>query len=1021
MKSESFIHPYPPLVCKYVRFSVLLAIVALASITLAARATIIYRETFGTSTTGGQGSTLGYDWAIHNTATAVDKSASVDTIAAVNRSANASKPGSSDTIGNVNSGPIIGTTPGAYGAGIAFAATTAGPVIFWTPEYASASGTGSGIDPTVYSPLKFSWYQGCADTTGNWRVAVKVAGQWYVSQQSFLNTAGVANAANFALGGDDGNGGTSHGSELKSFTYTTNANAWFLLNFDGTFTLGGSPGTGAGANGTVLSMGAQPASNLSGPIDAFGLFSEVVGTGNRRFDTFTIDGTVGSITIAATNVWKGTVDGTTWDTGTLNWAAIDGTQTNFTQNSFSIFDDTAGNNTNINLAITVTNGGILVSNSAAHYIWSGSGNIIGLGGLTKKSNGTLILATTVPNTFAGNVDLQAGTIQLGNGNADVNAGNLGTGIITNNGVLVANMGPGGSVTLNNAIYGAGGLANIGNGTLSLGGGSGFTAGLTVSNGPVRITGSGATGTGTLRVNNNATLIMATTLNVPLVVSNGFLASFGLGTAATGPAYATNDVTFVTNTTSTIMIADPQNLTGASSSEVRITGTLRGGGDINVIGDLGHSIDPGAGFRLQGSNSVSDYSGTITVSNTAKAEIQTLIVGQSSPAGHAKIRLEGGDGSAISFAEFNLRNLSGTNITLNHDFEIIGTGYVSFNSPVATQPVTLGNLKVGNGQIVGANKNNASFTFPTVTLNGGIASFAPGTVNLGGGVASGPASLTLGTVSEIFPVSGLSMIGSSTLTLAGDATYIGPTYVSNGVMIVNGRILHSPVLVNGDGGSLGGTLGGTGVISAAVTIGDYGNLQPGVSNTVGTLTISNALSLNGDTGQGTNTMKLNRDVSPNADLIRGVTTLTEGGTLNVINVGSALQQGDTFKLYSVGSVSGGFTTVTLPPLDPPLFWNTNNLNIDGTLSVGPPLVQPTTNASITTVALSGANVLVHGTNNNVPNTSFHYVILTSTNITLPLGSWTPVVTNPFNGDGTFDYAQPIVPGTPQQFIEVKVQP
>jgi len=985
---------------------------------LTARAAIIYRETFGTATTGGQGSSQGYDWAIHNTVAAVNKSASIDTIAAINRSASASKPGAGDTLGNINAGPVIGSTLTAYGAGIAFAATTAGTVIFWTPEYATTSGTGSGIDPTIYSPLKFSWYQGCADTTGNWRVAVKVAGQWYASQQSFLNNAGVANAANFALGGDDGNGGASHGSELKSFTYTTNASAWFLLNFDGTFALGGTPGTGTGANGTVLSLGAQPASNLSGPIDAFGMFSEVIGTGNRRFDSFTIDGTVGSITIAGTNVWKGTADGTTWDATTLNWAATDGTQTNFTQNSFSIFDDTAGNNTNINLIITATNGGILVSNTAANYIWSGSGNLTGLGGLTKKSGGTLIIANALANTFSGNVDLQAGTIQLGNGNTDMNAGNLGVGLITNNGVLLANMGSGGSVAVNNAIYGGGTVANIGDGTLSLGGNSGFTTGLSISNGPVRITASGATGTGILRVNSNATLVAAATLNVPLVVSNGFLGSFGMGTAATGPVYATNDLTFVTNTTSTIMIADPQNLTGSSSSEVRITGTLRGGGDINVIGEAGHGIDGGAGFRLQGSNFVSDYSGTITISNSAKGELQTVVAGPFSPAGRAKIRLEGGAGGSTSFAELNLRNLSGTNTTINNDVEIIGTGVVSFNSPVGQRPVTAGNLKIGDGQIAGANKNNALFIFPTVTLNGGIATFAPGTVGLG--AASGPASVTLGTVSEIFPVSGLTMIGSNTLTLAGDATYTGPTYVSNGVMVVNGRILHGSVSVNGDGGTFGGTLGGTGVISAPVTIGDYGNLQPGVSNNVGTLSISNVLSLNGGTGQGTNTMKLNRDVSPNADLIQGVTTLTEGGTLNVINVGSALQQGDTFKLYNVGSVSGSFTTVSLPPLDPPLFWITN-LNVNGTLSVGPAVVQPTTNANITAVSLSGTNLLVHGTNNNVPNTSFRYVVLTATNIATALSNWTPVVTNSFNPDGTFDYTNPVVPGTPQQFLDVQAVP
>jgi hypothetical protein len=58
---------------------------------------------------------------------------------------------------------------------------------------------------------------------------------------------------------------------------------------------------------------------------------------------------------------------------------------------------------------------------------------------------------------------------------------------------------------------------------------------------------------------------------------------------------------------------------------------------------------------------------------------------------------------------------------------------------------------------------------------------------------------------------------------------------------------------------------------------------------------------------------------------------------------------------------------------------------------------------------------------VPNTSFHYVVLTSGNITNALSNWTAVVTNPFKSDGTFDYTNPIVPGTPQQFFDVKAVP
>jgi hypothetical protein len=123
----------------------------------------------------------------------------------------------------------------------------------------------------------------------------------------------------------------------------------------------------------------------------------------------------------------------------------------------------------------------------------------------------------------------------------------------------------------------------------------------------------------------------------------------------------------------------------------------------------------------------------------------------------------------------------------------------------------------------------------------------------------------------------------------------------------------------------------------------------------------------------------------------------------------------------GGLSGGFTSISPASPGSGLSWDTNSLAVDGTLkiSVGP-VTGPTTNANITSETLSGTNLLIHGTNNNVPKTEFHYVVLTSTNLNAPLSSWTPVATNPFTG-ATFDYTNPIVPGTPQQFIDVQAVP
>src|ERR1041385_3122435 len=62
-----------------------------------------------------------------------------------------------------------------------------------------------------------------------------------------------------------------------------------------------------------------------------------------------------------------------------------------------------------------------------------------------------------------------------------------------------------------------------------------------------------------------------------------------------------------------------------------------------------------------------------------------------------------------------------------DIDVIGTGTVSINAPAAQSPTTVGNLKIGDGQKLGANKNSALFILPNVTRNGASATFAPATV------------------------------------------------------------------------------------------------------------------------------------------------------------------------------------------------------------------------------------------------------------------------------------------------------
>ena len=215
--------------------------------------------------------------------------------------------------------------------------------------------------------------------------------------------------------------------------------------------------------------------------------------------------------------------------------------------------------------------------------------------------------------------------------------------------------------------------------------------------------------------------------------------------------------------------------------------------------------------------------------------------------------------------------------------------------------------------------------------------------------------------------------------------------------------------------------GNGSIASNLTVNAGGTISPGGTGGIGKLTAAISAALSGHT-----VMEVNRaNLVITNDQVASGGLIILGGTLSVTNIGPALQPGDSFRLFAgAGTLFNcTFSAVELGDPGAGVAWNTNNLYVNGTLSVvssgggG----SPTTNASITRVTLSNNNLIVHGTNNNVPNTSFHYVVLTSTNIGTPLSNWIPVVTNPFNADGTFDYTNPIVPGTPRQFIDVKAVP
>jgi len=273
-------------------------------------------------------------------------------------------------------------------------------------------------------------------------------------------------------------------------------------------------------------------------------------------------------------------------------------------------------------------------------------------------------------------------------------------------------------------------------------------------------------------------------------------------------------------------------------------------------------------------------------------------------------------------------------------------------------------------------------------------------------------------------------GSGTLWLDGANTYSGATIISNAHKVVVGASSSlgssSPILVN-SGGTLdvsapspfalgaGQVLMGNGtVVGNSVVFGTGATLAPGfLDGNTYTLTMNSTLSLQSGA---TNLVAVKKSGTVANSTVSGPTSvaINSGATLVVNNIGSALAGGDAIQVFTAASgISGTFGTIIPATPGPGLLWSQSTLDTDGKLHVTA-IPQP----DITDIMVVGGNVTLSGTNNGPGST--HYVVLSTTNVALPLYQWTPVVTNPFNPDGSFSWTYTIVPADTNRFYRLQLQ-
>ncbi len=652
-----------------------------------------------------------------------------------------------------------------------------------------------------------------------------------------------------------------------------------------------------------------------------------------------------SIRNATNIVWIGNPTANNWDTeNTTNWlntgtAALDF----FVPGDTALFNNVGATNPLVNIPGTVTPA-LTIFNTISNYTLLGTGGIGGAGSLT-VSNGTVNILTT--NTYTGATVIDGGVLStpliansvnpsgIGAGSSDpslfvVNGGTFGyTGPSagTDHGITLGNSGGtfdvtnGSTLTLNGSIGGNGGLTLVDTGTLTLTAANAYGGNTTISNGTLNL--------------NNAVGASAGAINLA-----GGTLDFTVGSQ---PTFLNN---FNVMANSTIISAGGNNNI--------ITGTVLGNNNVTlnvVIGGTGTFSVGGNG----GSGDMTNFFGTVELGNST---------------GTFRFNSAGGN---VQFGAQNATIDLGTNSAI---LQARNAGTMLVGALEGGTNTFLKGQGSGTGTLVwqiGSSPNNPSTTF--------FGTIAPGAA------ANDICSIT--------------KIGTGTLSLAGQSTYTGTTTVSNGtVALINNPLTGLDGSINGSatinvlaGAILSGTgrndgavpvgatgnqvLEGNGNIQGILTLGGSGVISPGGGPTgsIGTLTAS---SINLAAG-GTTLMKLNRNGSQKADKLVSLGAFNAGGTLQVTNIGAALQVNDSFTLFSSGSAPTGGFNLVLPGF---YTWDTSQLMVNGTIKVT--AVFSPAISSIDTSDLIDGNIGLTATNGQ-PDAVIS--VLTSTNLLLPLSSWT----------------------------------
>ena len=662
--------------------------------------------------------------------------------------------------------------------------------------------------------------------------------------------------------------------------------------------------------GTYANKFTLQGSVTTSTIDAFGkagtlsgIISDAVsGTAGSLTITDSVGG--GAVTFSGVNTYTGA---TTINAGTtLALAGTGSIATSSSVNNSGVFDISATSSGASIISLSgsgaVTLGAQNLTLSAANGTFSGV--ISGTGELIVTS-GTQVLSGG--NTYSGGTVINGGTLQVGDG--------------TGNGWIIGNVSVGGTlafdraddVAFNGTVSGAGGLSQLGGGTLTLTAADTYTGATNVAAGVLALTGSGS-------IANSSHVTVTGTLDISAVgASIKSLAGTGavqLGTQTLTFTAASDTFSgVISGSGNIVLLSGTQTLTGAntySGSTLISGGTLRLGQSA-----ITNNITDNATLSFYSSSTIAMtgvVSGTGAVTQTGTGT--TTITAVQTYTGATVIS----SGTLALSASGSI--LASSGLTDNGTFDIsAATGGASIVSLSGNGTVQLGTQ--------------------TLTLTNASGSFSG---NIAG---SGDVILVAGkeTLSGTSSFTGLTTIASGTLYLTSvNALSASSGIIDNGVLDISG-VTSSGLVLSTSITSLAG--------SGTVTLGTKTLILTNADDSFsGTISGAGNLTISG----GTETLTGANTYTGTTSITAGILVLSGAGSLAAT---STVQDNGTFDISAasssavIGSLSGSGTVA--------LGANSLNLTLASTVFSG-------TITGTGGVTVSGGTQILSGSNNYTGGTT-----------------------------------------------------